>query len=228
MNKLHETAIRIDRAAGDVESIALAVLGRIASWVAPVPVAVMTAKALEEIFALPFTLAAVSSAALELVGMTTSALWLDLVDYNDSKRKSDPEAKAGLAKVMMIAYFVIDIIIIIAVSVKRIIDAPEDWSPAIAILFPIVSAVGVIVLNQRVRHYRRLAQIDADKAERSARARMEDASLADVRAVAAQLNGNRDICTADWLKQELETRGLRASSRRTLQDWSLKVRRGEL
>jgi len=155
----------VDRKVGELEAIALAVVGRVASWVAPIPVAVMTARAIALIFDLPDLWGGITAAALELVGMTTTALWLDLKEYNRTKRKSDPEAGAGLALGMMVAYFVVDLSIIGVITVKEIQDT-GNWSRLIAVLFPVMSAVGVIVLNQRVRHYHRLAQIDVGKAER--------------------------------------------------------------
>lgn len=157
----------IDRLMGSVEAILLAVVGRVASWLASVPCAVMTARASMEIFRLSWPLAVIVSIALELVGQTTSNLWMNARSWNkDKRRKSDPEANENLALGLMIAYFVIDTAIIVVLAIADFIRL-NDWRQFIAVLYPIVAIISTLALNQRIAQFRRESAIEQEKAGRA-------------------------------------------------------------
>ena len=116
----------VDSLMGAVEAIALSLAGRAASWVASIPCAVMTARASMEIFSLSWPLAVVVAVALELVGQSTSNLWLNSKSWNDRKRKTDPSANTALAFGLMVAYFFIDTAIVVALVVPVFL-ATGNW-----------------------------------------------------------------------------------------------------
>jgi len=159
-----------DRIGGSIEAALVAVGGRAATWLASVPVAVLTARATEAIFAIPPFWAAVTSIALELVGMATGQLWVTLRDWNARKRASDPKAPAYIALALMLVYFGADFALIATLEAPRILAGEIEHLASL--LFPTMAAVGVVVLNQRVTHYRRVAAVEQAKAD--ARQRREE------------------------------------------------------
>jgi hypothetical protein len=166
-NRVRGNVKTVDTLAGAIEAVVLAIVGRLASWVASIPCAVMTAKACATFFELTWPVAVAVAVALELVGQTTSNLWLNAKEWNASKRKSDPSANEGLAFVLMVSYFVADFLIIVALQLPGFL-ATRDPSGLTALLFPILAVVGVVALNERIQQYRREANVDAVKEERRA------------------------------------------------------------
>jgi len=168
----------VDRFMGEAEAIALSVTGRLASWVAPLPTAIMAARSISAIFMLPIEWAAAISAAQELIGLTTTSLYMTVKAWNATKRQSDPSANERLALGCVVGYFLVDFLIIL-------IGAGIDYGQAArwyvfgAALFPFMGVIGVLVLNERVAQFRREVAVEeakrdeaekrnAAKAERSA------------------------------------------------------------
>ena len=155
----------VDRFMGEAEAIALSVAGRLASWVAPLPTAIMAARSISAIFTLPIEWAAAISAAQELIGLTTTSLYMTVKSWNATKRQSDPAANERLALGCVVGYFLVDFLIIV-------IGAGIDYSQAArwyvfgAALFPFMGVIGVLVLNERVAQFRReIAVEEAKRAE---------------------------------------------------------------
>ena len=103
----------VDRFMGEAEAIALSVTGRLASWVAPLPTAIMAARSISAIFTLPMAWAAAISAAQELIGLTTTSLYMTVKSWNATKRQSDPAANERLALSCVVGYFLVDFMIIL-------------------------------------------------------------------------------------------------------------------
>ena len=158
----------VDTLMGAAEAIVLAVVGRVASWVASVPCAVMTARASMEIFNLSWPLAVVVAIALELVGQTTSNLWLNAKSWNATRRKSDPSANVALVFGLMVSYFVIDTAIVIALVVPDFL-ATSNWRLLVAIFYPIVAVIATVALNERMAQYKREADVTQEKQSRNQR-----------------------------------------------------------
>jgi hypothetical protein len=148
------------------ESVIVSVVGRVACWLSPVPSAVLVSRAAEEVFGLSGVLAVVMAAVVELIGLVTSNLWLTAKEWNASKRKTDPAANERLALGLMTGYFVTTVALLLAFEVPNVIETRNPVGLA-ALLFPGLSAVGVIALNERVVHHRRAASVKAGKAERA-------------------------------------------------------------
>ena len=156
----------IDSLMGALEAIALAVVGRVASWVAAVPCAVMTARASAQFFELSWPIAVAVAVALELVGQTTSNLWLNAKEWNGNRRRTDPAANERLAFVLMVGYFAADFLIIAALEVPDFL-ATRNAQGLTALLFPLLSVVGVMALNERVAQYKREADVAMERQERT-------------------------------------------------------------
>jgi hypothetical protein len=170
---LSKIALSIDAACASVESIALSILGRFAAWVGPVPVAIFTSTELQIVFGVGPFLALVSAAAMELMGINLANRWLTLRNYQDGKRKNDPDVDVKLARGLMVSFYVMDIIISSLIVAKRIF-AGGAFTNVIAVLFPVASIFSIISLNQGVQHQRALLKISQEtldaKEERKRRA----------------------------------------------------------
>lgn len=149
------------------EAVLVSVIGRVACWLAPLPSAVLVSRAAGRVFGLTGAWSVIMAAVVELIGLVTSNLWLTAREWNENKRKSDPEANERLAVALLVSYFVTTIALLLAFEIPNIL-ATGDLSGLTALLFPGLSAVGVIALNERVTHHGRVAEVDAAKRERKA------------------------------------------------------------
>lgn len=173
-DSLKENAKVTEQLMGAIETILVSVVGRVACWLAPLPSAVLVSKSAGKVFDLAGGWSVVIALVLELVGLVTSNLWLTAKEWNANKRKSDPLANERLALGLMIFYFVVVFLLIMAVELPNVIET-GNLAGLTALLFPGLSAVGVIALNERVAHFRRVADVEADKKKRS-RSRTESKS----------------------------------------------------
>lgn len=168
----HNLAQIVDRKSAEVESILLSVIGRLTSWIAPIPTVMMTSAAIADIFEVGPGIAMLSSVSLEIVGISTSNHWLSLLEYNRTKKVKQPEANVRLALWMMVAYFGIDVAIIAAKSISDAI-ARRDGLPLIAFLFPVANAIGQFVLAERVAHFHRMEEIATEEMEKKEERKVE-------------------------------------------------------
>lgn len=206
--KLRQVAKTVDDTMGLGEAILVAVVGRAASWIASIPAAVMVARAVQEIFEIDPFWAAVTAAALELVGMTTSNLWLTAKEWNATKRKSDPEANTALAFALMVVYFVADFLIIAALVTINFAKT-GDVAGFTALLFPVLAVVGIVALNERAGHYKRVGEAEKDRQEKRAACQDKQLQL-------AQAVQDREIEREVERKGEEAQRQALAAQRRTL------------
>jgi len=135
----------VENSMATVEAVAVSCLGRVASWLAPVPSAILGGLAIAELFHLDGWVGWLMALVIEMGGMTTSSLWLRAREWNRTKYSKEPEASTRLAFVLMACYY-------IAVSVMLV--ATENW---LALVFPVLSAVGVLAMNERVMQLEREA-----------------------------------------------------------------------
>jgi len=177
----------VETSAGTVEAILVAIVGRVACWLAPLPSAVLVANAASGLFELAGLWAAVIAVVLELVGLVTSNLWLNAQEWNRTKRSSDPKANETLAKYLMAVYFGTTFLLLLAVEVPRMI-AERDIGGLTALLFPVVSIVGILALNERMLQWHRKKAVIDDKAMKKA-AREE---RAEKKLLAAQAKEERE------------------------------------
>jgi hypothetical protein len=163
---LKDSATTTEDLMGAAEAVLVSIIGRVACWLTPLPSAVLVSRAAGRVFDLDGWWSTVIAVVLELVGLVTSNLWLTAKEWNATKRKSDPPANERLALMLVATYFVTAFLLLLAVELPVVIET-GTWTGLTALLFPCLSAVGVIALNERVAHFRRVAEVD--KKKRSAR-----------------------------------------------------------
>lgn len=154
LTTLEEHALSIERQAGALESIALSLVGRAASWVGPVPVAIFTASELRHVFATSGAFALVAAAAMELIGVNLAARWV--------KFKQDAAPEEHLARRLMGAFYGLDFIITALIVARRIADG-GSFTYIIAALFPIAAALSIVSMNQSIGAQRRAIETQAAK-----------------------------------------------------------------
>jgi len=157
----------VENSMGTIEAILVAVVGRVACWLAPLPSAVLVANAASGLFELSGMWATVIAGVLELVGLVTSNLWLNALEWNRTKRTNDPPANETLARSLMAAYFITTFLLLLAVEVPRMI-AERDIGGLTALLFPVISIVGILALNERMLQWHRKKAVIDDKAMKKA------------------------------------------------------------
>ena len=166
-NRMRESANLTESFMAALEIVITAVVGRLATWVAPLPSAVLVGRAVGQIFDLAGAWPAVMAGTVELIGLVTANLWLTAKEWNANKRKSDPSANERLALGLLLFYFVITLAILAVIEIPKVWDViPAEVASLTALLFPGLSAVAVMALNERMAQAKRQAALDSEIAER--------------------------------------------------------------
>lgn len=235
---LQEAARNVDAAMGAIEAIIVSIVGRLASWVAGVPSAVLVAKSVGRIFDLTQGWAWAIAISFELIGLTTTSLWAGFREWNQNiaKRKTDPKAPEKLALTFVIAYLVVDLVMIGILTVTDFY-VNHNFEIFVGITYPVMTAVSVLVMNERIKHRKRQADF-AQQLEKEAKEKKEKrqsaqptakirkekmkrrATITDWRAIYAGMNGNRADLDADTVAAVVEAAGFSLPSRRSLQNWA--------
>lgn len=158
----------VDRLAGGVEALALAVVTRAAGWVASIPTLLLTSQTCEKIFDLAPTSALASAVALEVVGQSVVNTWLRARCWNRNKRQADRPASEWLMLAAMVGYFATDFTLVGILVMPKARVEPVYWA---ALLFPLAQVISTVVTGERAAQFRREAEAEADSAKRSAVAR---------------------------------------------------------
>jgi hypothetical protein len=185
-------SLTVQHWAGEANAIASSIATTLSSWLSPVPEAVMTARAIGEIFELPMVWAGMVAASIELVGVSVNAHYLEAVDFNEEQerikeqygRKTYRHAleDAGSAKGFVVTFYVVTGLIVAGAAVNEAIIERNPLN-LLAILFPVASAIGTITMNRRAALHRKLALIEQ---ESSARSKASDARSDDERSAEAE------------------------------------------
>ena len=185
---LKQAAQNIDDTMGAIEAILVSIVGRLASWIAGMPSAVLVAKSVGRIFDLEVSWAWAIAISFELIGLTTTSLWAGFREWNQNiaKRKTDPKAPEKLALAFVIAYLVVDLVMI---GILTFTDFYVNHNAEIfvGITYPVMTAVSVLVMNERIKHRKRQADFKAQlekEAQRkeTARAKREADKVAEATA----------------------------------------------
>ncbi len=142
-----ETAVESFMAA--LEAIFVSIVGRVAVWFTPLPSAVLVARSATRVFELGGFWPWIMAGVIELVGLVTSNLWLTAKEWNRRKNKSDPKANEALAFGLMLSYFITTGLLLLAFEIPRVFETGNVVGLT-ALLFPVLSAVGIISLNERI------------------------------------------------------------------------------
>jgi hypothetical protein len=94
---------------------------------------------------------------IELIGLVTSNLWLTAKEWNRNKNKTDPKANEALAFGLMLSYFITTGLLLLAFEIPHVIET-HTIVGLTALLFPVLSAVGIISLNERILQNRRQSE----------------------------------------------------------------------
>lgn len=150
-----ETAVEAFMAACEV--ILVSIIGRLAVWFTPLPSAVLVSRSAVRVFELDGLWPWVMAGVIELIGLVTSNLWLTAKEWNRGKNKTDPQANELLAFGLMLSYFVTTGLLLLAFEIPRVIET-GNLVGLTALLFPVLSAVGIISLNERILQHRRVSE----------------------------------------------------------------------
>jgi len=171
--KIATNVIHVDRLAGALESVALAITTRAASWIATIPTVILTSRSTQQIFGLTPTQALISSIALEIVGQAVVNTWMKARDWNTTRRANDPPANEAIGLLMSVIYFATDFILIGVLIVPQALVSPVYWA---AILFPLAQVVSTVMTAERAAQFRRettTEMIAQDRAQQRAQRRAQ-------------------------------------------------------
>jgi len=161
-------SLRVEEAAQEVNAVLLSALSAGATWFAPLPEAVMTAQAVQQIFGLPVIVAACVAASLELIGVNANAAYNDAKEYNaaqmtgaSGKRLQNPRnplESEHRPLSLLLGFYATTTGIVVATAVYNVVIEGAPLIRLLACLFPFASAIGVVVANQRASLRRKVAQ----------------------------------------------------------------------
>jgi hypothetical protein len=149
-----ETAVETFMAA--LEAMLVSIIGRLAVWLTPLPSAVLVSRSAVRVFELDGLWPWVMAGVIELIGLVTSNLWLTAKEWNRNKNKSDPNANELLAFGLMLSYFITTGFLLLAFEIPHVFETGSIVGLT-ALLFPVLSAVGIISLNERILQHRRVS-----------------------------------------------------------------------
>ncbi len=162
INALRDSAGLVEHLMAAIEQVLIAVIGRLATWAAPLPSAVLVGRSTAKTFDLDGYWPWIMAGIVELIGLVTSSLWITAREWNLNRRKSDPPANEALALGLMAAYFVTTFLLLLAIEIPIFAETGE-WAGLTALLFPCLSAVALISLNERAAQSKRQGVRDAAK-----------------------------------------------------------------
>ena len=145
-----------------IDSALLEIVSRLGPWIAPLPAAVFIFSAIREHLVMDAWAAGVAAAVIETLGLTTVHIGLRMFTWNNSKRKSDPEAPVWMAGMLGGVYIVATMILII---VLKVVPDLAQYAPAI---FPLLSVAGVMALALTYQQKKREQDVADEKAEKAA------------------------------------------------------------
>jgi len=205
-------------------------LSRLSPWLVPVPTAWFIFAGMVEYMSAPAIIAAIAAVAIELVGLSAVNTALELRTYNATKRVIDPPAPAWLTYVIMGGYVVTVIILSI------ILDPLLSPATVARAVFPLLSLAAFGLLALQDDHARRVAGIDADKADKKLE-RQKAREAQQVLSIAEVATKSPAKIRQDWRKLPAEDRALikalepaevarqYAIPERTAREWVAKARR---
>ncbi|MBN1815346.1 MAG: hypothetical protein JXA14_26175 [Anaerolineae bacterium] len=179
MKPSNRLSLKVEYYTAEVGASLASVLSWLASWFAPVPEAVMTARAIGVIFEIGPLLSAIVAASIELVGMEINAHYMDVRGYNadllahqeryNARHTRLPLENAKAAGVAVWVFYAITSIIVIVTAIYEAAQSGE-WLKLLAAAFPLVSALGTYTMNRRAAFHRRRVEIAEERPKREAAA----------------------------------------------------------
>lgn len=132
-----------------IESALLAVLGRVGTWAAPIPSALIVAHAAGQVLPIGLAGAWAVAVAVEIIGLAAGSLWLKEREWNLTKGAKEARADEGRAFALLLSYVIVSEIIVAAF---QFIETWRTGSFAgwVSVLLPALSFVAVLISNERV------------------------------------------------------------------------------
>lgn len=127
---------------------------------APVPTAYLIGKSVYNHLAWNIVIAWIAAIIIEAIGFGAVHIFTLFREYNNTKRKTDPEAPVQYAVWLIIAYLSSALLLTLVLDVFPKVSI---YAPAI---FPFMSIVGMAITALHSDHNHRLARIDEEKQER--------------------------------------------------------------
>ncbi len=134
---------------------------RIVPLLTPIPTAYVTWRAAIHAFELPGWVAFVMAAAVEGLGFSATDTAMMIWDYNETRRKSDPEAPFSLA--VGTVFFYIGVVLGLTILVE-VLPGLRDWA---LVVFPLMTLDAAVVWGLHSGHQRRLMAIEDTKKKAS-------------------------------------------------------------
>ncbi|RLC78194.1 MAG: hypothetical protein DRI81_07170 [Chloroflexi bacterium] len=156
----------LDDIAGAFESMVLALTGPVASWAASIPNVVMVARSGQQIFALDAGLSYAVAVSLEFIGQSLVSNWTRAAQWQATKKAGDLPARVGLAKGLMVGYFLLDIVMVGTLAYTQY-AASGQWQIFTALIYPVISIFTAIATNQRAHLFRLEKQSEQTKREQA-------------------------------------------------------------
>lgn len=143
----------------NAERLAIVIVSRIAPWAAPLAPAYLVARATAEHFDAPVYVAVAVAVTVEAVGIAATHITMEMYQYNQTRRKSDPRAPFDVGLAASVSYFFIGITLTVLLELfpELIIVAPAS--------FFLLAVVAYVTLALMSGHARRLESIREVKAE---------------------------------------------------------------
>ena len=184
----------------NLEHKAIMVVAKFTPWIAPLPSAAFIYRAAILHLHTEVWIAATIAVVVEALGLTTiyTALWM--YTWNQSKRKSDPQAPAHLA------YYLISIYLSTTMTLILVLEVWPNASRYAPALFPFLAVVGGVNLALIVQQGIREDAITAQKQERKAARKTPQIAVSTMPQKSTQMpqNGtaNGDMRAANKSKQQ--------------------------
>lgn len=137
-------------------------VARVAPWLAPLPTAYLTGRATVAHLHWPVWLGGAAGLIIESLGLAAVNTALELYEYNQTRRKTDPAAPFWLAALLAGVYFAA------VTGLTVLLDTRPAWSVYAPLVFPLLSMAGATALALRSDHARRLETIAQERADRLA------------------------------------------------------------
>lgn len=163
IDRLHAAAGLVEHLMAAIELVLIAIVGRLATWAAPLPAAYLVGRSAAVTFDLDGNWPWIMAGIIELIGLVTSSLWITAREWNANKRKTDPDANERLAVGLMAVYFITTFALLLSVELPIYLDTGHIEGLT-ALLFPCLSAVALLALNERAAQSKRQGDYDAQKA----------------------------------------------------------------
>ena len=161
LKALHSIDITIDAFMATVESIALSVVSRIATWSAPIPSAVAVTRSVMHTLELPIEVGVFVAITLEVFGIAAAHQWLEAKEWNATKKSREANADERIGKWATISYVVIAEVMIFTMELRTILETGQPWGLG-AMVFPPMTLIIVLVANERMmQHQRKMDRMEA-------------------------------------------------------------------